>query len=287
MDAFANVEMYAAYEEAKLNPDAYEVKLFQGLNGKKFISQGKRLLSGITALSILGVVNSSVAHPARVNLKYGNIPGNLLHLRQYPGSDIYFALLSDYTQVNVRGLYDDNHLLIEYRDSRGLLHTGTVPKNLICDGGADYIPTCPKVKFKQVLKSKELKESFEKFELKLKTNAIIKLQHPDVSGNYLQVYSVLDKNNLDKNNLDKNNGKVLKEFDKLPDATKIQLLKYDQEVDAFMVKYKKPIGSREHYVVAYIKSVGKKYIRPLGESGEVAEDILKRIKPLFVAGKNL
>ncbi|NEU77503.1 hypothetical protein PI95_034885 [Hassallia byssoidea VB512170] len=68
MDAFANVEMYIAHEEAKLNPDASEVKLFQGLNGKKLISAAKRLLSGITAFSILGVANSSIASQPRVYL---------------------------------------------------------------------------------------------------------------------------------------------------------------------------------------------------------------------------
>jgi hypothetical protein len=256
MDVFANVEMYIAHEEAKLNPDAYEVKLFHELNGKKLISAGKRLLSGITAFSILGVANSSIAQQARVSIRHAakvNATSGL-NIRSNPGAKPPLFALSNQTPVTVLGEYeqDKKYLRIEF-EYGGKKFTGTVPKKYICDGGAYYIPTCPEVKLKQVLKSKELKESFEKIE----PSAKIKLQHPDAPNNGLWVY-------------DERGNKL----DALAHDANIQLFP-ERKLNRIKVGYNKFFKDGTSIpAIAYINDDAIKYIIPETKG---AKDILQKV----------
>ncbi len=80
MEALAYTHLSLAHDEAaNLDPTAYELKLFKGLNWKPPSSAWIGLIASIMALSLMGLANSAMAAFVRTN-------GSPLHVRSGPST---------------------------------------------------------------------------------------------------------------------------------------------------------------------------------------------------------
>lgn len=101
---------------SQVESGCFRGEVISRLNGKKLISAAKRLLSGITAFSILGVANSSIASQPRVYLPNWNDNDKPLNVHSTPdiaSRENIFDILPHQASVNV--VYTEGNIhRIEY-----------------------------------------------------------------------------------------------------------------------------------------------------------------------------
>ncbi|MBD1929232.1 peptidoglycan-binding protein [Trichocoleus sp. FACHB-90] len=97
METLAYIHLSVAHEEVTLNPDAYEVTLFKGLNWKPPSSAWIGLLSAMMALSIVSLANSAMAAYVRTN-------GSSLKVRSSPNGAVVGSLRNG-TDISLSGRY--------------------------------------------------------------------------------------------------------------------------------------------------------------------------------------
>ncbi len=95
METLAYAHLHTAYEEADLNPAAYELKLFNNFNWQPPSSAWIRFLSTVMAISVLSMAGSSLAAYVRTN-------GSPLNIRATPGGAVISSLRNG-TYIGITG----------------------------------------------------------------------------------------------------------------------------------------------------------------------------------------
>ncbi len=95
METLAYAHLHTAYEEADLNPAAYELKLFNNFNWQPPSSAWIRFLSTVMAISVLSMAGSSLAAYVRTN-------GSPLNIRATPGGAVIGSLRNG-TYIGITG----------------------------------------------------------------------------------------------------------------------------------------------------------------------------------------
>lgn len=99
MEALAYLHLCNVHEEANVNPDAGELKLFEGFNWQPPSSAWIRLISIVMALSILSLESSASAYVATVRTN-----GSPLNVRTGPGIDYRVVdTLPNGTRIRLNG----------------------------------------------------------------------------------------------------------------------------------------------------------------------------------------
>jgi hypothetical protein len=95
METLAYAHLHTAYEEADLNPAAYELKLFNNFNWQPPSSAWIRFLSTVMAISVLSMAGSALAAYVRTN-------GSPLNIRATPGGAVIGSLRNG-TYIGITG----------------------------------------------------------------------------------------------------------------------------------------------------------------------------------------
>lgn len=103
MEAIAYLHLCTVHEEAKVNPDAGELKLFEGFNGQPPSSGWIRFTSLVVALSILSLESHASAYVATVRTN-----GSNLNVRTGPGIEYRVVdSLPNGSRINLNGNRSD------------------------------------------------------------------------------------------------------------------------------------------------------------------------------------